>query len=167
MKQVLVTFCRREAASKAAPGGEGVGFRMMRHLLQPRRLRKEPYEIRAISGPRIATEQGIQVLLTGEATGPKDGIQVDCSWEHRGRRDTRTRTVREVNLFGTEAADSTLPDQGSVRTILIEYIIEGGSHRRPRQRRKGGQERESHRGWVYNQNRGMACLPQAVYVTVV
>jgi hypothetical protein len=44
-----------------------------------------------------------------------------------------TRTVREVNLFGIEAADSTLPDQGNVRTILIEYILEGVSHRQPRE----------------------------------
>jgi hypothetical protein len=66
-------------------------------------------EMRAISGPRITTQQGIHVLLTKGATGPSDEIQMDCSWEHRGRRDTGNENSEGVNLFGTEAADSAFP----------------------------------------------------------
>jgi hypothetical protein len=55
------------------------------------KVRMKPRDMRAIPGQRIATEQGSQVLLTGGATGPKDGIQVDCSWEQGGRRDTGNR----------------------------------------------------------------------------
>ncbi len=54
-------------------------------------------DMRAISGTRIATEQGGQVLPTEGATGPKGGIQVDCSWEHR-RRSSAPRLLSWPSL---------------------------------------------------------------------
>jgi hypothetical protein len=52
-------------------------------------------------GSRIATEQGVQLLLTMGAEGPRDWIQVDCSWEHRGNRGIESRNSEGVNLFST------------------------------------------------------------------
>jgi hypothetical protein len=77
--------------------------------------------MRAIPGPRISTEQGIQVLLTEGATGPRDGIQVDCSWEHRGRSSSSApRLLTRPSL-----------DRGSVENVSMEFIIQRGSHSQP------------------------------------
>jgi hypothetical protein len=74
------------------PRGTRAGLRRTRHQLRPRRVRAEVKETRAISVTRIATEQGGRVLPTEGAMGPKGGIQVDCSWEHR-RRSTAPRLL--------------------------------------------------------------------------
>jgi hypothetical protein len=50
--------------------------------------------VEVISGTRIANKQGGRVLPTEGAPGPKGGIQVDCSWEHRMRSSAPRLLVR-------------------------------------------------------------------------
>ncbi len=45
-------------------------------------------------GPRIVTERDSEVLPTEGAAGPKGGIQVDCSWEHRRRHSALRLLIR-------------------------------------------------------------------------
>ena len=47
----------------------------------------------------IAIERDFEVLPTGGAAGPEDGIQVDCSWGHR-RRASALRLLTQLFLDG-------------------------------------------------------------------
>ncbi len=83
-----MSFLPAARGQKGCPPGGRSGSQEDTIPTSAEKVRMKPREMRVIPGPWIATEQGNQVLLTGGATGPKDEIQVDCSWEHRGRRDT-------------------------------------------------------------------------------
>jgi hypothetical protein len=53
--------------------------------------------MKAIFGPRFATERDFKFLPTEGAAGPKGGIQVDCSWGHR-RRASALRLLTQLFL---------------------------------------------------------------------
>ncbi len=105
------------------PRGCRAGLRRTQHRLRPRKARTEMKETRAISGTRIATEQGGRVLPTEGATGPKGGIQVDCSWEHR-RRSSALRVLGS-SRFNFVSRESLTASQK-----IGEREIEGESERR-------------------------------------
>jgi hypothetical protein len=68
---------------------------------------------------QTATERGVQLLLTEGTAGPRDGIQVDCSWEHRGNRDTESRNSEGVNLSALRLLTRPSPDWKSVLIVSI------------------------------------------------